>query len=132
MLPMLLYVGLVFGMVGGMLATSAVLGERHRGPATDDPYESGIRPTGSARLRFSAQFYLVGVFFVVFDVEAVFLYTWAVAVRELGWAGFGAVALFSAILLVALAYLWRNGALDWRRPAPTAESRRRARESVPS
>jgi len=97
----------------GMIALSYVLGERHRQRATGEPYESGVAPTGSARLRLPVKYYLVAVFFVVFDLEAVFLLAWAVAGREAGWAGYGAAVLFIAVLLAALVYLWRAGALDW-------------------
>jgi NADH-quinone oxidoreductase subunit A len=98
---------------GGMIALSYILGERHSERATGEPYESGIVSTGGARLRLPVKYYLVAVFFVVFDLEAVFLFTWAVAGREAGWTGYGAALLFIAVLVVALVYLWRVGALDW-------------------
>ncbi len=101
-------------LVVTMLSLSFVLGQRHQDRATGSPYESGILSEGSARVRFSAKFYLVAMFFVIFDVEAVFLFAWAVAVRETGWAGYAEVLLFIAVLLATLAYLWRVGALDWR------------------
>ena len=81
--------------------------------AADEPFESGIVTVGLARLRLSAKFYLIAVFFVIFDVEAVFLFAWAVAFRELGWPGYIEAVIFIAILGAALAYLWRLGALDW-------------------
>ncbi|MCX6355899.1 MAG: NADH-quinone oxidoreductase subunit A [Candidatus Aureabacteria bacterium] len=96
-----------------MLGTSYILGERHRGGAMGQPYECGIVPTGSARLRHSAKFYLIAVFFVIFDLEAVFVFAWAVAVRESGWAGYAEMLIFIGILLSALVYLWRIGALEW-------------------
>ena len=99
----------------GMIALSYVLGERHSERATGEPYESGVVSTGGARLRLSVKYYLVAVFFVVFDLEAVYLFAWAVAGREAGWTGYGAALLFIAVLVVALAYLWRVGALDWGR-----------------
>jgi NADH-quinone oxidoreductase subunit A len=109
-----------------MIAFSWVLGQRHRERATGIPYESGLPSTGSARLRFSADFYLVAMFFVIFDLESVFVLTWAVAVQKLGWAGFAAVSWFITILVAALVYLWKTGSLDWgpvRRPAaPPAKS----------
>jgi NADH-quinone oxidoreductase subunit A len=111
--PLLVYAAAVFVLVGGMLALSYVLGERHREKATGEPYESGIPPTDSARLRFDVKFYLIAMFFVIFDLEAVFLFAWAVAFRELGWLGYAEVAVFVGVLLVALIYLWRVGALDW-------------------
>ncbi|MCX7014303.1 MAG: NADH-quinone oxidoreductase subunit A [Candidatus Sumerlaeota bacterium] len=102
-----------------MIMVSFVLGARHSDRATGEPYESGIVSTGSARLRFPIHFYLVAMFFVIFDLEAVFLFAWAVAVRELGWAGFAEALVFIGVLVAALAYLWRLGALDWG-PKPFA------------
>jgi NADH-quinone oxidoreductase subunit A len=96
-----------------MLGLSFVLGQRHRNRATGSPYESGILSQGSARVRFSAKFYLVAMFFVIFDVEAVFISAWTVAVRETGWTGYAEALVFIAVLLAALVYLWRVGALDW-------------------
>jgi NADH-quinone oxidoreductase subunit A len=119
--PLLLYFAAVVVLVAGMLGLSYVLGERHKEKATGKPYESGIPPTGSARLRFDVKFYLIAMFFVVFDLEAVFLFAWAIAFRELGWLGYVEVVVFVGVLLVALIYLWRVGALDW------GPSRRRSR-----
>jgi len=96
-----------------MIALSHVLGQRHQDRATGEPYESGIVSTGSARLRLSAKFYLVALFFVIFDLEAVFLFAWAIAFRELGWVGYVEILVFIGILVAALIYLWRLGALDW-------------------
>jgi NADH-quinone oxidoreductase subunit A len=100
-------------LVGLILFLSYVLGERHNERATGEPYESGIIPTGSARLRISVKFYLVAMFFVIFDLEAVFLYAWAVSFRKLGWGGYFEVVIFVCVLLGALIYLWRTNALDW-------------------
>jgi NADH-quinone oxidoreductase subunit A len=121
--PLLLYFAAVLVLVAGMLGLSYVLGGRHREKATGKPYESGIPPTGSARLRFDVKFYLIAMFFVVFDLEAVFLFAWAIAFRDLGWLGYVEVAVFVGVLLVALIYLWRVGALDW------SPSRRRFRDA---
>ncbi len=107
------YFVLVLALVIAMLAASYVLGQRHREPATDSPYESGIISAGSAHVRLSAKFYLVAIFFVIFDLEAVFIFAWAVAGRALGWAGYGEILIFSGVLIAALIYLWRLGALDW-------------------
>jgi NADH-quinone oxidoreductase subunit A len=112
--PLAVYIALVGMLVVAMLSLSFVLGQRHTDRATSSPYESGILSEGSARVRFSAKFYLVAMFFVIFDLEAVFLFAWAVAVRETGWAGYAEVLLFITVLLATLAYLWRVGALDWR------------------
>ena len=108
-----IYFVAVLLLVATMLAISHVLGERHNERATGSPYESGILSEGSARVRLSAKFYLVAMFFVIFDLEAVFIFAWAVAARELGWAGYDEIFVFIAILVAALAYLWRLGALDW-------------------
>ena len=108
-----LYFALVLLLVAGMLLVSYLLGQRHRQPSTGAPYESGIVSEGSARVRVSAKFYLVAMFFVIFDLEAVFLFAWAVAARSLGWPGFWETVVFIGILLAALLYLWRIGALDW-------------------
>jgi NADH-quinone oxidoreductase subunit A len=112
--PLAVYIILVGLLVMAMLSMSFVLGQRHHDRATGSPYESGILSEGSARVRFSAKFYLIAMFFVIFDLEAVFLFAWAVAVRETGWAGYAEALLFIMILLATLAYLWRVGALDWR------------------
>lgn len=112
--PLGVYLAAAILLALAMLAVSYVLGERHNEPTTGVPYESGVMPTGSARLRFPTRFYLVAVFFVIFDLEAAFVLAWAVAVRELGWSGYIEVLVFVGVLLAALAYLWRQGALDWR------------------
>ena len=117
--PFFVYLGAALVVLGGMLVLSYLLGQRHREAATDDPFESGMLPTGSARLRFDVRFYLVAMFFVVFDLEAVFIFLWAVALRRAGWTGYIDIAVFIGILAVALAYLWRLGALDWGTPART-------------
>jgi len=96
-----------------MIGLSALLGQRHRQRTTGDPYESGMVPTGSARLRFDVKFYLMAMFFVIFDMEAVFIYAWAVSARHLGWVGYVEILLFIGFLLLALFYLWRVGALNW-------------------
>ncbi len=118
-LPLIVYSALVVLVTATMLA-SYVLGQRHRDPGTGTPYESGIVSEGSARVRFSARFYLVAMFFVVFDVEAVFLFAWAVAAREAGWAGYWEVVIFIGVLMAALIYLWRVGALDWATERPNS------------
>jgi NADH-quinone oxidoreductase subunit A len=107
------YFALVLLLVGGMLLVSYLLGQRHSDPATGSPYEAGIVSEGSARVRLSVKFYLMAMFFVIFDLEAVFLFAWAVAARSLGWPAFWEAVIFVAILVAALVYLWRIGALDW-------------------
>lgn len=107
------YLLLVIAIVGFLLGITHVLGERHMQRGTRYPYESGELPTGSARVRFPADFYLVAMFFVIFDAASVFLFAWAVAARELGWAGYAAMLAFLLETVTALAYLWRTGAFDW-------------------
>jgi NADH-quinone oxidoreductase subunit A len=111
--PLAVYAGSVVFMVAAMLAASWLLGERHRQRTTHEPYESGIPPTGSARLRLPAEFYPVAALFVIFDLEAVLFVAWAIAARPAGWAGFVEILIVAVVLLAALAYLWRQGALDW-------------------
>jgi NADH-quinone oxidoreductase subunit A len=108
-----LYAALVLIIAGSMIVLSAALGERHKERFTDQPYEGGILSEGSARVRFPVKFYMMAMFFVVFDLESVFLYTWAVAARDLGWLGYGEALIFILVLLATLVYLWRLGALDW-------------------
>ena len=111
--PFILYCILVIAVVSGMLAVSSLLGQHHREDATGEIYESGIVSTGTAGVRFDAKFYLMAMFFVIFDVEAVFIYAYAVAFRELGWVGYVEILIFIGVLMAALVYLWRLGALDW-------------------
>lgn len=96
-----------------MIGLAALLGGRAYGRAKNKPFESGVDSVGNARLRFSAKFYLVAMFFVIFDVEALYLFAWSVSVRESGWVGFIEATIFITLLLVGLLYLWRVGALDW-------------------
>lgn len=123
--PMAVYFVLVLFLVASILAVSYILGQRHHDRATGSPFESGIISEGSARVRLSANFYLVAMFFVVFDLEAVFIFAWAVAAREAGWSGYWEMVIFVGILVAVLAYLWRLGALDWnpKRRQATLERR---------
>jgi NADH-quinone oxidoreductase subunit A len=110
---LLLYGAIVASLVVAMLGLSYVLGQRHKERATGEPYEGGILSTGSARLRFSAQFYLIAMLFVIFDVETIFIFAWAIAFRDLGWFGYAGVMVFIILLFVVLIYEWRIGALDF-------------------
>lgn len=111
--PLAVYLAAVIGLIASMIGISFFLGQKHRDRLTGEPYESGIMPTGSARVRFDIKFYIVAMFFVIFDLEAVFIYAWAVSVRETGWDGYFEVLIFIGILMAGLVYLWRIGALDW-------------------
>ena len=113
MWPLVVFFILTLLLVTFILAVSSLLGQRHRGRASDEIYECGLISTGSARVRFAAKFYLMAMFFVIFDLESVFILVWSVGVRELGWIGYVEVAVFIGILLAALFYLWRVGALEW-------------------
>ena len=119
------YVVAVFGLVALMLGASYVLGGRDHGRAKQEPFESGAVSVGGAQIKMPAKFYLVAMFFVIFDVEAVFLYAWAVSVRQNGWSGFAMAAFFVVVLLAALFYLWRVGGLDWAPGRKSAEAGRR-------
>jgi len=111
--PLAVYFLAVVVLVTIMLTLSYFLGERHREKQTAEPYESGIVSTGSARVRFDIKFYLIAMFFVIFDLEAVFIFAWAVSIRENGWSGYAEMLFFIGILAAALVYLWRLGALEW-------------------
>ncbi len=113
--PLVVYFASVLVLVGGMMGLSYILGQRHKDRAIDEePYESGMAPTGSARVRFDVLFYLNAMFFVVFDLETMFVVAWAIGFRQAGWAGYIEILIFIVVLVVALVYLWRMGALDWR------------------
>jgi NADH-quinone oxidoreductase subunit A len=112
-LSLAVYFVLVVGLISVLMAVTHLSGERHFEPGTGVPYESGVPITGSARMRFSADFYLVAMFFVIFDISAVYLFAWAVSVRELGWPGYVAAVVFMVETAAGLAYLWRSGAFDW-------------------
>jgi NADH-quinone oxidoreductase subunit A len=120
--PLVIFFIVTLVVPAGMILLSYVLGQRHSEHATGYPYEAGIVSEGSAEARFSIKFYLIAMFFVVFDLEAVFIIAWAVAAREVGWAGYLEILFFTVILVATLAYLWRLGALDWgpqtRRKSP--------------
>ena len=111
--PVLVQIAIAVAVAAGLIAASTLLGKRARSPQKDTPYECGIAPTGSARERFSVKFYLVGMIFILFDIEAVFLYPWAVVYRELKMFAFFEMLLFVALILVGYFYVWKKGALDW-------------------
>ena len=112
-IPVLMFfvVGILFA--GGTIAASHLIVPRRKGARKMSAYECGVEPVGNARGRFSVKFYLVAVLFILFDVEVVFLYPWAVAFHRLGLLAFIEALIFIAILVVALAYAWRKGALEW-------------------
>ena len=111
--PILVQVIIAAALAAGLVGASTLLGKRAKSPLKDTPYESGMAPVGSAAERFSVKFYLVGMIFILFDIEAVFLYPWAVVYRELGLFGFSEMLVFVAVVLVGFFYVWKKGALDW-------------------
>lgn len=127
--PLAAHFLLVAGLTAVILVVSWVLGQRHREKATGEVYESGIEPTGGSRGRLGVDFFLVALLFVIFDLEVAFLFAWAVAARDLGWAGYVGFLVFVAILVVGFVYEWRRGALDWGWSAAARERAERAREA---
>jgi NADH-quinone oxidoreductase subunit A len=124
-LPLLIHILFALGIATGMVVLSALLGKRRPTRAKMTPYECGIRPTGDARQRFTVRFYLVAMLFILFDVEAVFLYPWAVIFRDLSdplknhgnrYFGFSEMLLYIGIVLVGFFYIWKKGVLDWNKP----------------
>jgi NADH-quinone oxidoreductase subunit A len=111
---MLVFIGLVVVLIALILITSYVLGQRHDAPLRGRPYEAGVVERPVPEGGFAVEFYRMAVYFVVFDVESVFIFAWAVAVREAGWGGFAEMLVFIAVLVAALIYLWRTGSLEWR------------------
>ena len=96
------------------LTASALLGPRRYNKAKDEPYESGILPFGDAKRRFPVQFYVIAVLFILFDVEVILMYPWAVSARKLGVFGLVEIAIFLVILLVGFIYAWKNDAFKWQ------------------
>ena len=116
--PVLVQIVIAVLVASGLVTLSALLGKRVKSRVKDSPYESGIAPTGSARERFSVKFYLVGIVFILFDIEAVFLYPWAVVYRELKMFAFVEMTIFIVLILSGFFYIWKKGALDWSREQP--------------
>ncbi|WP_434131253.1 NADH-quinone oxidoreductase subunit A [Methylocaldum sp. GT1BB] len=112
--PFIAYIAAIMVVIAAMLVIPRFLARPSRGRATGEPFESGVVPVGDIHVRLTIRFYPVAIFFVIFDLEAVFILAWAVAFREAGWIGYIEMLVFIGILLAALVYLWRIGALDWR------------------
>ena len=111
--PVLLQALVAMLLAAGLITVSYLLGKRVKNRVKDMPYESGMVPTGDARQRFSVKFYLVAMLFIVFDIEAIFLYPWAVVYRELLMPGFIEMLIFVILILSGFFYIWKKGALDW-------------------
>ena len=115
-IPVLIQAVVALGLAVALSTLSVLLGRRVKSPQKDTPYECGIAPTGDARDRFSVKFYLVAMIFILLDIEAVFLYPWAVVYRKLMMFGFVEMLLFVSLVLVGYFYVWKKGALDWSVP----------------
>lgn len=111
--PVLVQVIIAMAIAAGLIGVSALLGKRAKSPQKDMAYESGMLPTGTANERFSVKYYLVGMVFILFDIEAIFLYPWAVVYRQLKMFGFVEMLIFIGLVLVGFFYVWKKGALDW-------------------
>src|SRR5256885_5826918 len=125
--PVLIQILIAIAVAGGMIGASAILGRRVRDPVKSSPYESGMKPVGSARERFSVKFYLVGMVFILFDIEAIFLYPWAVVYRQLKLFAFFEMLLFIVLVLCGFYYIWKKGVLDWSADAKRQERRENRR-----
>ncbi len=112
-LPIVVVLGLAGGMAAAIPFIAGLLGPRSTTTVKSETFEGGNAPMGSARQRFAVKFYVVALLFIVFDVEAVFLYPWAVNFQQLGWFGYGTMAAFASTLVAALVYVWKKGALSW-------------------
>jgi NADH-quinone oxidoreductase subunit A len=113
-LALLMSIGLSAAVVTIMLFMSRLIGPHNPTQVKEEIFETGNPPVGSLRgFRFSVKFYLVAIFFILFDIEVIFMYPWAIVYRRLGWMGLAEMAVFVAILAVGLAYIWRVGALEW-------------------
>ncbi len=113
-----IYVAMVIGLLAVMLAMAWWVGEKRHAPGKDMPYECGIEPTGGARFQYPASFYLVAVFFLVFDIEGAYIFQWAVTARKLGITGWLQISFFVLVLLMSLFYVWAKGGLAWGKRHP--------------
>lgn len=111
--PVLVQIVIAIAVASAMIGLSALLGRHVRDPIKSTPYESGMKPVGNARERFSVKFYLVAMVFILFDIEAIFLYPWAVIYRQLRLFAFFEMLLFIALVLCGFFYIWKKGVLSW-------------------
>jgi NADH-quinone oxidoreductase subunit A len=111
--PIMVQVVIAAVLAAALIAISYIFGKKVRNRVKDMPYESGMVPTGDARQRFSVKFYLVGMLFILFDIEAIFLYPWVVVYRELKMVAFAEMLVFVVLILSGFFYIWKKGALDW-------------------
>lgn len=104
---------MIIALIALLLFVATWLGEKTSNSEKFRPYESGVIPTGNARLRYPVPFYLVAIFFLLFDVEGAYIFSWAIAWEELGWGGWLQISFFIAVLILGLAYIWKKGGLEW-------------------
>lgn len=123
--PVLVQIVIAIAVATGMIGLSAVLGRKVRDPVKSMPYESGMNPVGNARERFSVKFYLVAMVFILFDIEAIFLYPWAVIYRQLRLFAFFEMLLFIVLVLCGFFYIWKKGVLNW-----SVDEQRKTQERV--
>ena len=112
-LSLIVFGFLITGLVAVLLLVASRLGAKKPNPEKMRPYESGVIPTGSAGLRYPVPFYLVAIFFLLFDVEGAYIFAWAIAWEKLGWAGWLQICFFIVVLILGLAYIWKKGGLEW-------------------
>jgi NADH-quinone oxidoreductase subunit A len=120
-----LYLAMVVGLLGVLLFLTSWLGDKKTEPEKARPYECGVIPTGWARFRYPVPFYLVAVFFLIFDVEVAFIFSWAVAMADLSWRGWLQISFFIIVLLLSLFYIWKKGGLDWSPIVPPRQISRK-------
>src|SRR5947199_3771705 len=122
--PVLIQIVIAIGVAGAMIGFSALLGRRVKDSVKSMPYESGMKPVGNARERFSVKYYLVAMVFILFDIEAVFLYPWAVVYRQLKLFAFFEMLLFIVLVLCGFFYIWKKGVLSWSTDEEKTSTRR--------
>lgn len=128
--PVLLQFILAVTIGVALVALGVLLGKRVKNRIKDTPYECGVQPVGSAQERFSVRFYLVAMLFILFDIEAIFLYPWAVVYRELKWFAFVEMLLFIVLVLAGFFYIWKKGVLDWSKDTQKGATGRTARAAA--
>jgi NADH-quinone oxidoreductase subunit A len=116
-IPLLIHFAVACGLAAAIIALSYFVGQHKANKSKMSPYECGMQPVGDIRQRFSVKFYLVGMLFILFDVEAVFLYPWAILLKKLKMFGFWEMMTYVAIILVGFIYVWKKGVLDWNKPS---------------
>ena len=119
-LSLVIFGVLILIFIASQLFVAHWLGEKKKSKEKSRAYESGVIPTGTARLRYPVPFYMVAIFFLLFDVEAIFIFSWAIAYKELGWAGWLQISFFIIVLILGLIYIWNKGGLEW---GPKAKKR---------